>query len=216
MRLRSLRPRYVLRRLGQIRFELEHPECPWLPRSTVLLLDNWLKPTDVGIEWGSGRSTVWLAERVAQLTSVEHDEAWYGRVQASLDVRGLRSKVDYRLVPCLLDEQAEPVSHPYAEVAREIADGTIDFALVDGNIRLTCVRLALSKLKPGGLLILDNANRFVPNPHLGGFSTVHEARGEPRSSGWAEVLARLGAWRWLSTTDGIWDTRLWISPAGAS
>ena len=46
MRLRSLCPPYLVRRVRRIWFEHRHPDCPWLPEATILFLDNWLKGSD--------------------------------------------------------------------------------------------------------------------------------------------------------------------------
>jgi hypothetical protein len=46
-----------------------HPDVPWLTRQAVEILEDWLKPGYVGLEWGSGRSTLWFARRVSHLTS---------------------------------------------------------------------------------------------------------------------------------------------------
>jgi predicted O-methyltransferase YrrM len=51
-------------------------------------------------------------------------------------------------------------------------DDHIDFVLVDGITRQTCVRSSMGKLKPGGLLILDNANLYVPKKYQEGYTTV--------------------------------------------
>ena len=45
------------------------------------------------LEWGSGGSTVWFADRLpdaAQLTSVEHDRQWHEKLSAAI---GQRSNV---------------------------------------------------------------------------------------------------------------------------
>ena len=211
----AFRPGYVRRRLRQKNFERTHPDAPWLTEQAVRLLDGWLRPTDRGIEWGSGRSTVWFAARVAHLTSVEDNADWYADVTRRLAAKRLSAKVDYHHVACECCEQDEPATHPYADVANELADGSLDFALVDGNIRLTCIRRGMPKLKPGGLLILDNANRYCPNLSLGSCATIHEPRTEPPSAGWAAVLRELEGWRPILTTDGIWDTRMWVKHCAA-
>lgn len=216
MNLRTLRPAYFIKRLQQWRFEKKHPDAPWLTPAAVQLLESYLKPSDVGIEWGSGRSTVWFAHRVGKLFSVEDNSHWHGLVRKRLAAAGVADKVDYRFIPCDHREVDEPASHPYAEATRDLPDGALDFALVDGNIRATCMRTAMAKLRPGGLLILDNANRYVPNNESGRHTTVHEPRSAPRSAEWADILAELKRWRWLQTTDGIWDTRMWIKPALAA
>ncbi|MCK5642361.1 MAG: hypothetical protein KAJ19_16255 [Gammaproteobacteria bacterium] len=56
----------LLRRQIWIRM---HPDVPWLTRQAVEILEDWLKPGYVGLEWGSGRSTLWFARRVSHLTS---------------------------------------------------------------------------------------------------------------------------------------------------
>ena len=216
MNLRSFRPSYFFKRLGQMRFEKSHPDAPWLAESAILLLDNYLKPTDIGFEWGSGRSTLWLAQRVAHLHSVEDNPRWYRAVKKKLEAAQLIRKVTYQFIPCEWTEVDEPSDHPYAQAAGAIPDNSLDFAFVDGNIRASCLRIVVAKLNPGGLLILDNANRFIPNRHWNGHTTVHERRSEPRSVAWAQMMERLKDWRWINTTNGIWDTRFWIKPLDSS
>lgn len=213
MNLNTFRPRYFIRRVGQILYQRKHPDAPWLTPAAVLLLSEWLKPGDAGLEWGSGRSTLWFAKRVKRLTSIEQDSAWFERVGMLLRDQGLQAKVDYRYIECTLKEFDEPEAHPYADVAQEFEDGSLDFALVDGGIRFPCMRQVLPKLKPGGLLVLDNANRYVPNLVDGKHTTVHEPRSQTLSSKWKVLLEELGSWRAIHTSDGIWDTRFWVKPA---
>src|SRR5690606_17941073 len=77
-------PRYIFNRLRLAFFEFTHPDAPWLNRSTINFLDSWLKPSDIGFEWGSGRSTLWFSFRVQQLTTIEHNPDWYTRVSQEL------------------------------------------------------------------------------------------------------------------------------------
>lgn len=212
MRISSLRPAYLTRRLRQQAFQRRHPDAPWLTEASILLLDTWLRPTDAGLEWGSGRSTTWFATRVARLISIEENRFWFESVSEQLARRAMTARVDYRCIPCEHAEQDEPASHPYADVALAIQDESLDFALVDGNIRALCMLRVMPKLRKGGLLILDNANRYVPNRHMGGHSTIHEARDLPRTRLWEEILTALRDWRSINTSDGIWDTRVWMRP----
>lgn len=212
MNLNTFRPPYLIRRIRQMCFEKKHPGTPWLTESAVLLLDSYLKDTDVGLEWGSGRSTLWFAAKVKHLTSVEHDPEWHGRVADMLKNSPYAEKVDYRFVACEQEECEEPVSHAYADVAASLDNESLDFALVDGTIRINCMESVLDKIKPGGLLILDNANRFIPNRFGAGFATIHEPRETPRGPRWERMIAQLRPWRWIHTSDGIWDTRFWLKP----
>jgi predicted O-methyltransferase YrrM len=213
MKLRKLYPPFFWRYLAQRAFHRAHPEAPLIVANAVVLLDSWIKPSDRGLEWGSGRSTGWLAARLDHLVTIEHDQVWYDRVSAQLRRGKLADKVDYRLIPAPAEQMAEPMGHPCAGVADEVADRSLDLVLIDGQMRLRCMQRALDKLKPGGLLVLDGANRYVPNRFDGGFTTVQVRQSEPLSEEWREVLERLRAWRWMNTSDGLWDTRMWVKPS---
>ena len=91
-------PRYVFHRTRQLFYERAHPDDPWLTPAAIRLLAGLLSPADRGAEFGSGRSTLWFAARVAALTSVEHDERWHETVTAKLKDRGL-GNVEYILAP---------------------------------------------------------------------------------------------------------------------
>jgi hypothetical protein len=64
-------PRYVCNRTRQYLYERRHPDAQWLTPAAIGLLGSLLRPTDGGAEFGSGRSTIWFAERVTGLTSIE-------------------------------------------------------------------------------------------------------------------------------------------------
>ena len=114
--------------------------------NAVLSLNALWKPTDRGLEWGSGRSTAWLAERVAHVVTVEHDPGWHTVVQIDLLREGVASKLDYRLIEAHGHQLDEPEQHPYAQVANEIKDKSLDFVVVDRQMRLRCIQLGLSKV----------------------------------------------------------------------
>ena len=163
MKLRTLvRPVYLARRLSYGFYELRHPDEPWMAQGAVRFCSERLTGEQVGLEWGSGRSTAWFARRLKSLTSVEHDEEWHSRVSRRLSERGIEN-VDYRYVP-LEHDAAEPTT-PYYEtcpayvrVAREFADESLDLVIVDGHYRQACVLEALPKLKSGGWMLVDNSN----------------------------------------------------------
>lgn len=113
--------RYVYDRTRQAIDQRRHPSDPWLCRQAVLILDDWLRRSDVMAEFGSGRSTSWFAHRVGHLTSVEDDPSWYQRVKPTL--AGL--PVAYRLCR---DETA------YVGVARDFEAASLDVALVERSL----------------------------------------------------------------------------------
>ena len=85
--MRSLKhwtPRYIYNRVVYAVYTRMHPEHPWLTAASIQFLDSWLRHSDIGFEWGCGRSTLWFSKRVAHLTSVEHNEDWFNRTKDAL------------------------------------------------------------------------------------------------------------------------------------
>lgn len=205
-------PAHGWRYLLQRHFQRTYPETPVVVANASVLLNAWLRPTDHAFEWGSGRSTIFFARRVATLVSIEHDAGWHAQVSADLQSKGLAHKVDYRLVPAEGDQMAEPHGSPYAHAIDGVPDGSLDFVIVDGQMRLRCAERALTKLKPMGLLVIDGANRYLPNRFEGRPLTRRVHRASPLNSDWATLLDRLADWRAIHTTDYLWDTRMWVKP----
>jgi predicted O-methyltransferase YrrM len=201
-------PRYVVNRTRQMLYERGHADDPWLTPAATRLLETLLRPEDRGVEFGSGRSTVWFAGRVAALTSVEHDEEWFTTVSSRLRERGL-GNVNYILAP--IDQPPERGDQSaYARNALAFPDESIDFALVDGHYRDFCAQFVLPKIRPGGMLIIDNVNWFLPSASRAPNSRSHTAG--PNGPVWADVATQLGQWRKIWTGSGVWDTAMFIKP----
>lgn len=187
---------YVVDRLRLLRNQSIHPEWPWLTADMVKILETWLRPTDRGLEWGSGRSTLWFARRISFLFSVEHDQFWADWVRTGLIHNGLNN-VEHQVV-----------SSKEGYIAT--GDGVFDFVLVDGmdGTRDSCALRAISLLRSGGALIVDNANWFLPSLSR----SPNSVRQKPTTDTWAEFLAQVRTWRSIWTSDGVTDTALWVKP----
>ncbi len=197
-----LTPRYILDRLALIAYERSYPDAPWLTKATIDILSSWLRPHDQGLEWGSGRSTVWFAQRVNGLISIEHNAAWYHKVRCVLEKRNVKN-VDYRL--------STGVEAEYLAVIQQINSESLDFALVDGIARDKCALAAVTLIKPGGILIIDNFNLYIPSPSRAPCSRQpHEG---PASETWRMFLEEVKAWRGIWTTNGVWDTWISVKPS---
>lgn len=204
-------PRYIRARARQALYQRGHPDAPWLTPEAIRLLDSMLRPSDIGAEFGSGRSTLWLARRCAHLTSVEHDEAWHATVSATLAVEGI-THVDYQRHP--RDAPDAPGDRSaYAQVAQFLGDESIDFALVDGLYRDDVTLFLLPKIRPGGMLIIDNVNRYLPSLTVSPASLRPPA--VPATAGWERAAAALAGWRRIWTSSGVWDTAIFVKASGA-
>jgi predicted O-methyltransferase YrrM len=187
-------PHLLWARLRYWWWEKRNPDKPWLTPGAVAFLDAVLAPEMIALEFGSGRSTAWFAGKVGRLVSVEHSSGWHAHVKQELGRRNY-ANVDYRLVPLnhpeAAPEQAEYNLTPaYVAIAAEFADGSFDLVVVDGHYRSHCIAAGVSKLKPGGLLVVDDANMWPGDT-------------PPVPPGWPEVSR---------TTNGIKVTVIWRKP----
>jgi hypothetical protein len=134
-------------------YRLRHPDHPYFAPRAVRALDAALDRTMRAFEWGAGASTRWLGARVGELHAIEHDPYWYTRVLESLGESG-QARVSLRLI------EPQGVSFAsYVEAIEEFPDACFDLVCVDGRARVECVRRAVTKLRAGGLLLLDDSHR---------------------------------------------------------
>lgn len=100
------------------------------------------------LEFGSGSSTVWFAQRTKNLTSVEHSPEWFNEMNKILNSDKKYFKVQFFLHPT-----------PYYDICNEFPDNYFDLILVDGRNRSGCIKNSIRILKSGGVLMLENAER---------------------------------------------------------
>jgi hypothetical protein len=171
------RRRHTLRWIASLRpgYLLSHG-LPWLVFDAIDYLDRLdLRGWRV-FEYGSGGSTLYWLRRGARVTSVEHEPGWHARLSAMLPPQ---AALDYRLVPPEPEPEPAPQRDPadpadcvsagyprdrlsyrrYVAQIDSCADQSLDLVLVDGRARPACLAHAAPKLRPGGLLILDNSER---------------------------------------------------------
>ncbi len=196
-------PRYLRDKAGALLYEFTHPNAPWLTPEANRRLQAALRPDAIGLEWGAGRSTSWFARRCARLVSVEHDPAWAEKIKKRLQQKGLIHKVELVLRP--------PEPEAFAAVADRFPPETLDFALVDGwaATRAQCALAAVSRLRPGGLLIVDDVNRYLLST-----SRAPESLGPSAamSGTWQQFADTVRAWPCEWTSNGVKDTAIWTKP----
>lgn len=193
MRIRNLfRPLYIAGRIRNALYEWRHPDHPWLAPGAIQWLDQHLNKTMVGFEWGSGRSTCWLATRMSHLTSIEHNLSWHHKVEEMLQALHL-NHVELQHIPlehadCETYENAYPALPHYVSAIHAAPDASLDFVLVDGWYRPVCAQAALTKLKPGGILCIDNTDwpDYPPHYHVPkDWKLVHQS---------SNVMTRTSIW----------------------
>jgi len=209
--MRSLRhwsPKFIKDRLAEMYSHKSSPDHPWLTRDANRILASFLRDTDVGLELGSGRSTLWFAKQTKHVTSVEHDRLWYEKVRKMLNASALRN-VDYHLIPDDLPEQGG-AGASYVRFIGTLKTAEFDYALIDGIYRDFCALASMRLLRPGGVLIVDNVNWYLPHKTSTPYSrTSHQG---PESPEWEEFARAVSQWRSIWTSSGVTDTALFFKP----
>jgi hypothetical protein len=151
---------FLARDPGQIRYMPEwrktlgrstlDSEMPWLPYRVLDRIEAELDSSSRVFEYGGGGSTVWLSKRVAQVITVEHDPGW---------AEALTKAVATRAGCDVLYRSADNDYADYVNAINDWPDDHFDAVIVDGRQRVRCARTGIPKVKPGGLLILDDTNR---------------------------------------------------------
>lgn len=160
---------------------------PWLTKSAVCFLDGFVKEGMKVFEYGSGASTIYFTKKDVILYSVEHDRKWYVNVIAK--VPEVNSKINLILREPLLIESNllkssvlsnkdnRFINHDYRDYSEAILDhpdSFFDLILIDGRVRLECLKNSLPKLKVDGLLVFDNSDRYelIENLDSNQFKTI--------------------------------------------
>ncbi len=188
-------PRYVADRTASWLWQRRHPDAPWINRHGVSAIERRLAPDARCLEWGSGRSTSWLAARTAHVHSVEHDAAWGAKVAA---MTAALANVELHV----------PGAERDAYVAAGVTAGPRDVVLIDGIHRDDCALAALDLVVPGGVVVIDNVERYLPSR-----SRAPEAIGDAyETDAWRAFADRTRTWIREWTSDGVTDCVLITRP----
>ncbi len=138
------------------------------------------------LEWGAGGSTLALLERypsIERYVSIEHQPAWYERVLENVP----DPRLELHLVPGTEEQPDPPADDPKREdvikawflhceddpsifadyVVHPRSLGTeFDFVLVDGRARSHCIPVAYELVRPGGVVIVHDAQRTEYHPAI--------------------------------------------------
>ena len=125
--------------------ELLHSDHPWLTYESIKILNNELKSDFIGFEFGSGRSTLWLSKKIKFLTSIEHSEEYYIKVNKEIAKNSI--------VNCSLLHQT---GKDYYKILQSQSDYSIDFILIDGIFRDKLLEIALQKISKRGIICFIN------------------------------------------------------------
>ncbi|MCW2766995.1 MAG: hypothetical protein JWO11_2954 [Nocardioides sp.] len=200
-------PRYGYDRATVRIRDLVRGRQPWITADALELLDQLLRPTDRGLEYGAGGTTTWFAERVEFLDSVEGSDRWHGPLEGDIASKGMDNVTLHLVSKEELGIDSPAHREGYINVCPDLQPESLDFVFVDGEYRDDCALRGVTLLKSGGLLILDNATAYLPADTRSPWRVD-----KPVSARWEEFAGHVSTWRRIWTTNGVWDTAIWVKP----
>ncbi len=136
---------------------LLHPKYPWLMPKAIKFLSKYLTNEMIGIEWGSGKSTIWFCERMKELVSIEFNKTWFDKVNKWISDKNINN-ISYHYIPIEEKEPPHNIFPSYVDIINNYPDNYFDFILIDGHYRPRCVQASIPHLKTGGIMFIDNSN----------------------------------------------------------
>jgi hypothetical protein len=138
--------------------------APWWPYDAVAWVAANLPPAPRVFEYGSGGSTLWLEDLGADVTTVEHDAQWHKQVAAALGPGTRLLFQPPQQSGVVTDDHRPEFFDAYAAAIDGEPDASLDLVIIDGRARVECARHAMTKVKPDGLLLLDDTDRAGHRP----------------------------------------------------
>jgi hypothetical protein len=201
--------RYVCNRVIRYYHEKRIQSCPWFAIGAIRFLEKWLKQTDMCLEYGAGRSTVWLASRVGHIITIESNRTWYEKVKAAISVY---SNVEIALLES--NDNVVPgscVGWDYVNKVKEFPLGMLDVIVNDGYARPHVGVQCLPLLKRGGIMVWDDwAHTFPTETHIPGALRADSIIKDETLLQFWEVVKE---WRLVGFDDGTHSTAILFKPS---
>jgi len=149
----------------------DEDELTWTNHLTRERLKFLLNPKMQVLEFGSGQSTHFFLSRGALLDSIEDDLDWYKTMKEELgdleelSIQWIASEFEKEEVdPAYSCQHGLPSKgrswKSYAMGAEAFPDAYFDLILIAGRARMACMKHSIPKLKKGGILVIDHADRI--------------------------------------------------------
>lgn len=144
-------------------------DVPWWTYRAVDVVEAWLSARSRPIrvfEYGSGASTLWLSRRADEIITVEHHRGFAEHMAPILAAQG---NIELRIVEPVKSGSPAVPSHKEGHGGLDFSDyvaaidsteGSFDVVVIDGRAREACLRAALPRLAPDGIIVFDNSRRL--------------------------------------------------------
>ncbi len=158
-------------RLKWRRMKGEQPIFPYMKLRETQIIEEILERIQPArcLEYGSGYGSLYFSAQLppgAEWHAIEHVPAWYNALQKFEHPPTLQLHLQEVPQEVIETGGARAFDH-YINYPEPL--GLFDFILIDGRARKACLQKSLDLLRPGGLVVLHDANRKTYQEGLKGY-----------------------------------------------
>ena len=154
---------------------------PWMTFDAIYFLRKHLNKNMNVFEYGSGGSSIFFCKSANSVVTVEHDMDWYRLVKKKITECNISNWTGIHVSPEKSSSVNADASDPhqystidpstrnfsfekYVKAIDDFPENHFDVVVIDGRSRPSCIMHSVSKVKGGGYLVLDNADRDYYQP----------------------------------------------------
>ncbi len=123
---------------------------PWMPYNLIEYLSDKLSENDRVFEYGFGASSIFFANKVKEVISIESNAKWHDVMFDSIIPSKIENLQVVLMEDALTNPKYEGLSNNYEK---------FDFVIVDSLKREKCMQNAINAIKEDGQIILDDSQR---------------------------------------------------------
>ena len=131
----------------------KHRPIPWVTYPFLDFIKERLTKDLKVFEFVSGNSTLFFADRVKQINSVEHNSDWYNLLHSEVPDNG-------NIILAISSNEED-----YVKPLKK-ANNKFDLIFIDGIHRVTCCSISIKFLSTQGVIILDDSEREEYKPGM--------------------------------------------------
>lgn len=148
-------------------------KLPWINFESYEFLKNLVNKDFIVFEYGAGSSTLFFSQNVKKIISIEHDFSWFNyfsNIVNDLNLNNIEliffepKKKSSGLIKYESKHDLKWENYDFEDYVESIdnyADNFFDLVVIDGRARDYCLKKSISKVKPGGYILFDNADRVL-------------------------------------------------------
>lgn len=133
---------------------------PLMHKHEYGLIEKYLTPNDILLEWGSGNSTIYFSGIVKKIITIEHDPDWVKMIRKVIDGYGIDNIEQHLIkshspnpIPCRYEQFKDYIEFPKLNKLK------FTKVLIDGRARKYCAKSIYDACNKNTIVFIHDFNR---------------------------------------------------------